>query len=56
MKSFAHQYTQKLLKLAYPALFSWFELIVGCPVFCRMCRGEAAMCRFMGADVMNTGL
>ncbi|GLP88095.1 hypothetical protein [Tritonibacter mobilis] len=29
MKSVAHQYTQKLLKLAYSALFSWFELIVG---------------------------
>ncbi|NKX37170.1 hypothetical protein HGG70_04375 [Rhodobacteraceae bacterium R_SAG4] len=29
MKSVAYQYIQKLLKLIYPALFSWFELIVG---------------------------
>ena len=29
MKSVAYQYIQKLLKLAHPALFSWFELIVG---------------------------
>ncbi|WP_204353546.1 hypothetical protein, partial [Tritonibacter mobilis] len=29
IKSVACQYTQKLLKLTHPALFSWFELIAG---------------------------
>ncbi|NHM17638.1 hypothetical protein G0Q03_02870 [Epibacterium mobile] len=29
MKSVAYQYTQKLLTLIHPALFSWFELIIG---------------------------